>query len=64
MLDALSLDEEEGRPIVDPEKCIGCGVCTVGCPEEALRLHRYERTPPFQTAMDLYVTMAKDNDRA
>jgi formate hydrogenlyase subunit 6/NADH:ubiquinone oxidoreductase subunit I len=64
MLDALSLDEDEGRPIVDPEKCIGCGVCAVGCPEEALKLHRHERTPPFQTAMDLYGTMAKDNDRA
>jgi len=64
MLDALSLDDEEGRPIVDPEKCIGCGVCAIACPEEALRLHRHERTPPFQTAMDLYGTVAKDNDRA
>lgn len=64
MLDALSLDEEEGRPIADPEKCIGCGVCVLGCPEDALKLHRHERTPPFQTALDLYGTMARDNDRA
>ena len=46
------------------EKCIGCGVCAVSCPEEALKLHRHERTPPFQTAMDLYGTVAKDNNRA
>ena len=64
MLDALSLDDEEGRPIVDTERCIGCGVCAIACPEEALKLHRHERTPPFQTAMDLYGTVAKDNDRA
>jgi electron transport complex protein RnfB len=64
MLDALSLDEDAGRPIVDPEKCIGCGVCAVSCPEEALKLHRHERTPPFQTAMDLFGTVAKDNNRA
>jgi Fe-S-cluster-containing hydrogenase component 2 len=64
MLGALSLDEDAGRPIVDPEKCIGCGVCAVSCPEEALKLHRHERTAPFQTAMDLYGTVAKDNERA
>jgi len=23
---------------VDPEKCLGCGVCTVVCPTEALKL--------------------------
>jgi ferredoxin len=49
---------------VDPEKCIGCGVCAVSCPEEALKLRRHERTSPFQTAMDLYGTVAKDNNRA
>ena len=63
-LDALSLDEEEGKPVVDPEKCIGCGVCTITCPEDALKLHRHERLgKPFATPMEFFATVAKDNDR-
>ncbi len=63
-LGALSLDEDAGKSVVDPEKCIGCGVCTIACPEEALKLHRYERlTAPFETPMALYGTIAKDNNR-
>ena len=50
-LDSLSLDEEAERTMVDPDKCIGCGVCAITCPEEALRLHRFERSEPtYQTA--------------
>ena len=63
-LDALALDEDKGKAVVDPEKCIGCGVCAVSCPEEAMKLHRYERSEPtFQTAMELMMTVAKDNNR-
>jgi ferredoxin len=63
-LDALSLDEDGGRTMVDPEKCIGCGVCAVTCPEEALRLHRFERSEPtYQSARDLMMTVAGDNNR-
>ncbi len=63
ILDALSMDKDKGRPMVNPEKCIGCGVCTIACPEDALRLHRFERTHTFQTPMDLYGTVAKENNR-
>lgn len=63
-LDALSLDEDAGRAVADSDKCIGCGVCAVTCPEEALRLHRFERSEPtYQTAMDLFITVASDNNR-
>jgi len=63
-LDALSLDEDAGKVMVDSEKCIGCGVCAVTCPEEALRLHRYDRSEPtYQTAKDLMITVAVDNHR-
>lgn len=61
---ALSLDEEAGRSVVDLEKCIGCGVCTITCPTEALKLHRVERPKaPFETRIDLVMTVAHDNNR-
>jgi hypothetical protein len=41
------------------------GFCKeITCPEEALRLHRFERSEPtYQTTMDLMMTVAKDNER-
>ena len=61
---ALSLDDDAERSVVDVEKCIGCGVCTITCQTEALKLHRCERpTGPFETAIELGVTVARDNDR-
>jgi len=63
-LDALSVDEAAGRPVADSEKCLGCGVCAIACPEEALKLHRYERSEPtYQKAIDLIMTVASDNNR-
>jgi NAD-dependent dihydropyrimidine dehydrogenase PreA subunit len=32
------MEGEEDTAVVDPEKCMGCGVCLVTCPEEALSL--------------------------
>jgi ferredoxin len=61
--DALSLDEDEGRAVVEPEKCIGCGVCTITCPTEALKLRRFERTPPFETQQEFYETVARENKK-
>ena len=29
-----------GASVVDPNKCIGCGVCTTKCVFDAIRLHR------------------------
>ena len=29
-----------GASVVDPNKCIGCGVCTTKCAFDAIRLHR------------------------
>jgi len=33
---ALSLDEADGRVIIDGVRCVGCGVCVHVCPEGAI----------------------------
>jgi ferredoxin len=64
MLGALQLDEEEEKVVVDAEKCIGCGVCAIACPTEALKLSRIDRPEkPFDTDLDMYMTVARDNER-
>jgi MinD superfamily P-loop ATPase len=63
-LGALSMDDDAERPVVDPEKCVGCGVCTMTSQTEALKLHRFDRpSKPFDTAIELGVTVARENDR-
>jgi len=61
---ALSVDEDAGRVVCDPEKCIGCGICTITCPTEALKLHRYERTRPFDSRKELWTTITVENREA
>ena len=61
---ALSLDEEQEKAVVDPDKCIGCGVCTMTRPEETLKLHRCERPEaPFNNNAEFFITIASDNER-
>ena len=62
-MDALSLDDGAERSVVDPDKCIGCGVCTLGCPQGTLKLYRFERTKPFETVMHLGVAMFTENKK-
>ncbi|MGA9756346.1 MAG: thiamine pyrophosphate-dependent enzyme, partial [Desulfobaccales bacterium] len=33
---ALSLDEADGRVVIDGGRCVGCGVCVQVCPERAI----------------------------
>ena len=35
---AVHMEEDEGRAIVDFDKCMGCGVCESRCPAEAITL--------------------------
>ncbi|MBW1818417.1 MAG: 4Fe-4S binding protein [Deltaproteobacteria bacterium] len=58
---ALSLDHEADRAVVDPNACIGCGVCAAGCPTGALKLQRYERSQSFETVFDFAMQIRADN---
>jgi len=37
--DAMCLDEEKGIVYVNPEGCIGCGLCVEACPYEPKRIN-------------------------
>ena len=58
---ALEIDEEVGRVVADAEKCIGCGVCTITCDQDALKLHRVERSEIFERPGDLYRRVSAEN---
>jgi ferredoxin len=59
--DAITFDDETDQMYVDVDKCIGCGLCTLACTQESLRLHRYERSKPFETSQQLMRTIAREN---
>jgi ferredoxin len=58
---AITLDDDVGRAVVDPAKCMGCGVCTITCAQETLRLRRLERETPLADARELYTRIAIEN---
>lgn len=58
---AITLDEETDRALVDADLCLGCGVCTLTCPEGALKLKRVDRSHPFADARELYRTIGREN---
>jgi Fe-S-cluster-containing hydrogenase component 2 len=37
---------EANVPVVNPDRCFGCGVCATGCPESAIAM---ENKPGFST---------------
>ena len=59
--EALTIDIESERSMVDAAKCIGCGVCTLACPQETLQLIRYDRATPINSSRELVKTIALEN---
>jgi Fe-S-cluster-containing hydrogenase component 2 len=64
MFNAITLNEGDEKAQIDEEKCMGCGVCTVTCPSEALRLERLEREPIYTTQQELFEKVAAENEAA
>ena len=47
--------------VVDPDLCIGCGVCVQKCPSDSLILERHEPTTrPPKTAREWAMSFAAD----
>ena len=36
-MNALKMDDHD-KPHMNPDRCIGCGVCATGCPSEAIEM--------------------------
>jgi electron transport complex protein RnfB len=59
---AIELIEEVAS--VDREKCIGCGLCVTGCPNQALGLVRRDAVPePADTVRDMGIRILEDKGR-
>jgi Fe-S-cluster-containing hydrogenase component 2 len=61
LLEAITLNDQTDQIEVDPDKCIGCGICTLTCSQETLKLYRYERSTAFETSQKLLETVAREN---
>jgi Fe-S-cluster-containing hydrogenase component 2 len=51
-VDALVMGDE--FPIVDEAVCIGCGLCAIPCPNDAVRLKRRTDVAPPTTFAELH----------
>jgi len=52
-LKASTLDRKTKRPVLNVEKCIGCGLCVLACPiENAITLKRKEKVVIYPHTWD------------
>lgn len=61
-LDALEFGDD--GPAVNDKKCIGCGLCVTGCPEEAMfMIRRKDAKAPAPTGRDIGVTVLSEKGK-
>jgi len=60
---AITVDKKNRTFSVDNDKCLGCGICTLSCPDKTLKLHRFERSRMFKSLDSFYKTIARENNR-
>lgn len=53
----------EASPVIDEEKCMGCGVCIVNCPDQIIELKRLEREHIYKDLLELAFKVAKETNR-
>jgi NAD-dependent dihydropyrimidine dehydrogenase PreA subunit len=54
---AFFMDRKNSRPVIDLNKCIGCGLCVTACPEKALHLRRKEKPFIYPDTWDDYLRL-------
>ncbi len=52
---AITVDKKNERPLIDLDKCIGCGLCVAACPEKALNLKRIVKPFIYPDTWDDYL---------
>jgi Fe-S-cluster-containing hydrogenase component 2 len=57
-MDAIEI--EDGKSIVDLTRCIGCGLCCVTCPQEAITLEKKPKVyVPPKNSLRLYMDIMR-----
>jgi len=59
---AISFDDSD-EIIINPEKCMGCGICIANCENDVLELVRFERETVFKDQIQLGLKVSTDTNR-
>jgi Fe-S-cluster-containing hydrogenase component 2 len=60
-MDAIA--EDDGAYLVMPDLCIGCGVCTVACPDESIAMVRRpeaDQNQPPENVVEWHMQRARE----